>query len=113
MQIDDQPQLKRMGQTVGFLGDGINDTPSLHSADVGSSVDSAADVAKAAADIVLLKAGSRGGVVHAGVMEGRRTVVNTDKYVLMAGSANLETYAAWPSSGRSCRFFHCFRFRCC
>jgi Mg2+-importing ATPase len=42
-----------MGQTVGFLGDGINDTPSLHSADVGISVNSAADVAKAAADIVL------------------------------------------------------------
>ena len=108
MQIDDQPQLKRMGQTVGFLGDGINDTPSLHSADVGISVDSAADVA-----IVLLKAGSRGGVVHAGVMEGRRTVVNTDKYILMAGSANLETYAAWPSPGRSCLFFRSCQFRFC
>jgi Mg2+-importing ATPase len=79
--------LKRMGQTVGFLGDGINDAPSLHSADVGISVDSAADVAKAAADIVLLEHNL--GVVHAGVMEGRRTVVNTDKYILMAGSANL------------------------
>lgn len=46
--------LKRMGQTVGFLGDGISDAPALHAADVGISVDSAADVAKAAAEIILL-----------------------------------------------------------
>lgn len=78
--------LKRMGQTVGFLGDGINDAPALHAADVGISVDSAADVAKAAAEIVLLEQDL--GVVHAGVMEGRRTIVNTGKYILMASSAN-------------------------
>jgi P-type Mg2+ transporter len=79
--------LKRIGQTVGFLGDGINDAPSLHAADVGISVDSGTDVAKAAADLILLDKDL--GVLHAGVMEGRRTVVNTDKYILMAGSANL------------------------
>ncbi len=78
--------LKRIGQTVGFLGDGINDAPALHAADVGISVDSAADVAKAAADIILLEQDL--GVVHAGVMEGRRTIVNTGKYILMASSAN-------------------------
>ena len=78
--------LKRMGQTVGFLGDGINDAPSLHVADVGISVDSAADVAKAAAQIILLEQDL--GVVHEGVMEGRRTIVNTGKYILMASSAN-------------------------
>ncbi len=78
--------LKRMGQTVGFLGDGINDAPALHAADVGISVDSAADVAKAAAEIILLEQDL--GVVHAGVMEGRRTIVNTGKYILMASSAN-------------------------
>jgi Mg2+-importing ATPase len=78
--------LKRMGQTVGFLGDGINDAPALHAADVGISVDSAADVAKAAADIILLDQDLA--VVHSGVMEGRRTIVNTGKYILMASSAN-------------------------
>ena len=78
--------LKRMGHIVGFLGDGINDAPALHAADVGISVDSAADVAKAAAEIILLEQDLR--VVHEGVMEGRRTVVNTGKYILMASSAN-------------------------
>jgi Mg2+-importing ATPase len=78
--------LKRMGQTVGFMGDGINDAPALHAADVGISVDSAADVAKAAAEIILLEQDL--GVVHEGVMEGRRTIVNTGKYILMASSAN-------------------------
>ena len=79
--------LKRVGQTVGFLGDGVNDAPPLHSADVGISVDSGTDVAKAAAEIILLDKDLS--VVQAGVMEGRRTVVNTGKYILMAGSANL------------------------
>jgi P-type Mg2+ transporter len=79
--------LKRIGQTVGFLGDGINDAPALHAADVGISVDSAADVAKAAAEIILLEPDLS--VVRAGVMEGRRTIVNTGKYILMASSANL------------------------
>ncbi len=78
--------LKRAGQTVGFLGDGINDAPALHAADVGISVDSAADVAKAAADIVLLERDL--GVLHEGVVEGRSTVVNVQKYILMASSAN-------------------------
>jgi Mg2+-importing ATPase len=79
--------LKRKGLTVGFLGDGINDAPSLHAADVGISVDGGADVAKAAAEVILLEHDL--GVVHDGVMEGRRTVVNTGKYILMASSANL------------------------
>ena len=78
--------LKRMGQTVGFLGDGINDAPALHAADVGISVDSAADVAKAAAEIILLERDL--GVVCRGALEGRRTIVNTSKYILMASSAN-------------------------
>lgn len=79
--------LKRSGQSVGFLGDGINDAPALHAADVGISVDSAADVAKAAAQVILLEPDL--GVLHDGVVEGRRTVINVDKYILMASSANL------------------------
>jgi Mg2+-importing ATPase len=89
--------LKQLGQTVGFLGDGINDAPSLHAADVGISVDSAADVAKAAADIVLLEQDL--GVVHAGVMEGRRTIVNTGKYILMASSANFGNIVSMVLAG--------------
>jgi len=72
---------------VGSLGDSINDAPALHAADVGISVDSAADVAKAAAEIILLEQDLS--VVRDGVMEGRRTIVNTGKYILMAASANL------------------------
>ena len=78
--------LRRTGKTVGFLGDGINDAPALHSADVGISVDAAADIAKAAAEIILLDKDLT--VILDGVVEGRRTVINVDKYILMAISAN-------------------------
>jgi len=78
--------LKRAGNVVGFLGDGINDAPALHAADVGISVDGAVDVAKEAADIVLLEKNL--GVLRQGVEEGRETFANTLKYVFMATSAN-------------------------
>ena len=78
--------LKARGHTVGYLGDGINDAPPLHSADVGLSVDSAVDVAKEAADIILLKQDLH--VLHAGVLEGRRTFGNIMKYVMMGTSSN-------------------------
>jgi Mg2+-importing ATPase len=78
--------LKAQGHTVGYLGDGINDAPSLHSADVGISVDSAVDVAKAAADMIMLRQDLN--VLHAGVMEGRRTFVNIMKYIMMGTSSN-------------------------
>jgi Mg2+-importing ATPase len=78
--------LKLRGHVVGYLGDGINDAPSLHSADVGISVDSAVDVAKAAADMILLE--SDLGVLHAGVLEGRRTFGNIMKYIMMGTSSN-------------------------
>jgi P-type Mg2+ transporter len=78
--------LKAQGHTVGYLGDGINDAPSLRSADVGISVDSAVDVAKAAADMILLREDLN--VLHAGVMEGRRTFVNIMKYIMMGTSSN-------------------------
>jgi P-type Mg2+ transporter len=78
--------LKRAGRVVGFLGDGINDAPSLHTADVGISVDSAVDVAKEAADIILLEHDLS--VLDRGVREGRRTFGNIMKYVMMATSSN-------------------------
>ena len=78
--------LKAQGHTVGYLGDGINDAPALQSADVGISVDSAVDVAKAAADMILLRQDLN--VLHAGVMEGRRTFANVMKYIMMGTSSN-------------------------
>jgi Mg2+-importing ATPase len=78
--------LKKAGNVVGYGGDGINDVSALHAADVGISVDSAVDVAKEAADIVLLEKDL--GVLVQGVQEGRTTFANTLKYVFMATSAN-------------------------
>lgn len=78
--------LKTRGHTVGYLGDGINDAPSLHSADVGISVDSAVDVAKDAAKMILLERDL--GVLHNGVIEGRRTSGNIMKYIMMGTSSN-------------------------
>jgi len=78
--------LKRRGHVVGFLGDGINDAPSLHAADVGISVDSAVDVARDAADIILLERGLA--VLHNGIIEGRKAFGNVMKYLLMGTSSN-------------------------
>lgn len=78
--------LRDAGHVVGYLGDGINDAPALHAADVGISVDRAVDVAKEAADLVLLEQDLS--VLVDGVREGRRTFANTLKYVFMATSAN-------------------------
>jgi Mg2+-importing ATPase len=78
--------LRKAGNVVGYMGDGINDASALHVADVGISVDTAVDVAKDAADIVLLEKNL--GVLIDGVREGRTTFANTLKYVFMATSAN-------------------------
>jgi P-type Mg2+ transporter len=78
--------LKKAGHVVGYMGDGINDASAIHGADVGISVDSAVDVAKEAADIVLLEKDLN--VLVQGVREGRMTFANTLKYVFMASSAN-------------------------
>ena len=78
--------LKRRGHVVGFIGDGINDAPSLHAADIGISVMTAADVAREAADIILGQPGLR--VLHRGILEGRRASGNMMKYLLMGTSSN-------------------------
>jgi P-type Mg2+ transporter len=78
--------LQKRGHTVGFLGDGINDAPALHAADVGISVDSAVDIAKESADIILLEKSLL--VLHQGALEGRGVFSNILKYVRMGASSN-------------------------
>jgi Mg2+-importing ATPase len=78
--------LQRAGHVVGFMGDGINDAPALKAADVGISVDSAVDVAKEAADIVLLEKSLT--VLEDGIIEGRRVFANIIKYIRMGASSN-------------------------
>jgi Mg2+-importing ATPase len=78
--------LKHNGHAVGFMGDGINDAPSLHAADVGISVSSAVDVARDSADVILVEPGLR--VLHDGIIEGRKAFGNVMKYLLMGTSSN-------------------------
>jgi Mg2+-importing ATPase len=78
--------LQTRGHVVGYIGDGINDAPSLHAADVGISVAGAVDIAKDAADIILLDRGLA--VLHAGIIEGRKAFGNVMKYVLIGTSSN-------------------------
>ena len=78
--------LKRRGHVVGFIGDGINDAPSLHVADIGISVVTATDVAREAAGVILGRSGLR--ALHRGILEGRRATGNMMKYLLMGTSSN-------------------------
>jgi len=78
--------LQHQGHVVGFMGDGINDAPALHVADVGISVDSAVDIAKAAAAVILLEKDLM--ALDQGVVEGRKVFVNILKYVRMSASSN-------------------------
>ncbi|MGP0018325.1 MAG: magnesium-translocating P-type ATPase [Candidatus Sulfotelmatobacter sp.] len=78
--------LKHNGHAVGFMGDGVNDAPSLHAADVGISVSSAVDVAREVADVILVEPGLQ--VLHDGIIEGRKAFGNVMKYLLMGTSSN-------------------------
>src|SRR6202043_4110948 len=78
--------LKSRRHVVGYMGDGINDAPSLHAADVGISVSTGVDVAKDAADIILLEQSLQ--VLHNGIIEGRKAFGNVIKYLLMGTSSN-------------------------
>lgn len=78
--------LRQRGHTVGFMGDGINDAPSLRAADVGISVSTAVDVARESADVILTKPGLS--VLHSGIREGRRAFGNVTKYLFMGTSSN-------------------------
>jgi Mg2+-importing ATPase len=76
--------LKARGHVVGFLGDGVNDAPSLRAADVGITVSSAVDVAKDAAEVILMEPGLV--VLHTGIVEGRHAFGNVMKYLFMETS---------------------------
>jgi Mg2+-importing ATPase len=78
--------LQQRGHAVGYMGDGINDAPALHAADVGISVDQAVDIARESADVVLLRRDLE--VLRSGVLDGRRTFANTLKYIFITTSAN-------------------------
>ena len=88
--------LKARGHVVGYLGDGINDAPSLHTADVGISVAGAVDVARQAASMILLRQDLM--VLQAGLLEGRRTFGNVMKYILMATSSNFGNMASMAAA---------------
>ena len=85
--------LRRNGHVVGFMGDGINDAPALRAADVGISVDTAVDIARESADMILLEKSLM--VLEEGVLEGRKVFVNILKYVRMGASSNFGNMFSW------------------
>jgi Mg2+-importing ATPase len=94
--------LREAGHVVGFLGDGVNDAPALRAADIGISVDSGTDVAKEAADVVLLRKSLA--VLARGIIEGRKTFANITKYILNTVSANFGNMITVAASSLFLRF---------
>jgi len=103
--------IRARGHVVGYMGDGVNDAPSLHSADVGLSVDSAVDVAKAAADMILLRPDLR--ILQDAVLEGRRTFGNILKYILMGTSSNFGNMFSMAGAVLFLPFCRCCPRRSC
>ena len=102
--------LHRNGHVVGYMGDGINDGPALKAADVGISVDTAVDIAKEAADIILLEKSL--GVLGDGVLEGRKVFGNITKYIKMGASSSFGNVLSVIGPASSCRFCRWRRSRC-
>ena len=98
--------LQEQDNTVGFLGDGINDAAALRQSDVGISVDTAVDIAKESADIILLEKDLL--VLEDGVLEGRKTFGNITKYIKMTASSNFGNMY-WQQA-LSCLFYLCYPF---
>jgi Mg2+-importing ATPase len=94
--------VRESGHVVGYMGDGINDAPALHVADVGISVDNATDVARSAADIILLEPSLE--AISQGVVEGRRTFANTLKYIRMGTSSNFGNMLSMAGAAALLRF---------
>ena len=95
--------LRARGSTVGFLGDGVNDAPAIRRADVGISVQGATEIARDAADIILLE--NDLAVLADGIEEGRRTFANVSKYVRMVLSSNIGNMLSMAAASHGCRFF--------
>jgi len=102
--------LHAKGHVVGFLGDGVNDSPALRAADVGISVDTAVDIARESADIILLDKSLL--VLRQGVVEGRKVFGNIVKYIKMGASSNFGTMFSVLARACSCPFCRCCRRRC-
>ena len=97
--------MQKAGNVVGYIGDGINDASALKAADVGISVDTAVDVAKETADIVLLEKDLK--VLHDGILEGRKTFINTLKYIFITTSANFGNMISVAAPLYSYLFYRC------
>lgn len=101
---------KKNGHVVGYMGDGVNDAPSLHTADVGICVDSATDIAKEASDILLLEKSLQ--VVYDGVIEGRKVYGNIIKYMKMALSSDFGDVFSILIASIFLPFYHYYQFKC-
>jgi Mg2+-importing ATPase len=101
--------LRGKGNVVGFLGDGINDAPALRAADIGISVDTATDIAKESADLILLEKDLM--VLDGGVIEGRKVFANIVKYIRMGASSNFGTCSACWEQAPFSLFFRWPQFR--